>query len=132
MRFAGKAVLITGGAQGIGFACATRFVNEGAAVAIVDRDAAVGSASAASIGATFIEGDVSQKSAVDAAVATFLKQVEHIDVLINNAGITHASEFLDLAEADFDRVIAVNLKSFFLMGQAVAKHMVATPTGDGS
>lgn len=131
MRFAGKAVLVTGGAQGIGLACATRFAHEGATVAIVDRNRSIGAAAAASVGATFIEADVSQKHDVDAAVAAFVAQVGRIDVLINNAGITHAAEFLDLAEEDFDRVIAVNLKSCFLMGQAVARHMVAT-RGDGA
>ncbi len=132
MRFEGKSVLVTGGAQGIGFACAARFADEGANVAIVDRDRATGEAAAASIGATFIAADVSSKREVDAAVATFVDAIEQIDVLVNNAGITHAAEFLDLAEEDFDRVLAVNLKSCFLMGQAIARHMVATPTADGA
>ncbi|MEO8935570.1 MAG: SDR family oxidoreductase [Burkholderiaceae bacterium] len=132
MRFAGKAVLITGGAQGIGLACATRFANEGARVAIVDTNRAVGEPAAAAIGATFLEADVSRKADIDAAVAAFVAQVGAIDILVNNAGITHAADFLDLAEADFDRVIAVNLKSYFLVGQAVARHMVATPRADGT
>jgi len=135
MRFAGKIVLVTGGAQGIGLACARRFVDEGARVAIVDRDAAAGIAAAASmpdaIGATFIAADVSIKAEVDAVVASVIERFGRIDVLVNNAGITHAAEFLDLAEADFDRVLAVNLKSYFLMGQAAARHMVATPAADG-
>ena len=130
MRFAGKAALITGGAQGIGLACATRFAAEGARVAIVDRDRAAGEAAARSIDATFIEADVSSKRAVDAAIASFVETASRIDILVNNAGITHAAEFLDLAEEDFDRVLAVNLKSCFLVGQAVARHMVATPGDD--
>ena len=132
MRFAGKAVLITGGAQGIGLACATRFAAEGARVAIMDRDRAAGEAAARTIDATFLEADVSSKRAVDAAVASFVETASRIDILVNNAGITHAAEFLDLAEDDFDRVLAVNLKSCFLVGQAVARHMVATRAdGDG-
>lgn len=134
MRFTGKAVLVTGGAQGIGLACATRFAREGATVAIVDRDPA-GEHAAAAIGATFIAGDVSRKADVDAAVDRFARQCARhcarIDVLINNAGITHAAAFLDVTEADFDRVLAVNLKGSFLMGQAVARHMTRVPPTDG-
>ncbi len=130
MRFEGRTVLVTGGAQGIGLACAKRFADEGAIVGIVDRDPA-GASSAAAIGALFIAADVSRKSDVDAAVQTFIDHAGRIDILVNNAGITHAAEFLDLDEADFDRVLAVNLKSYFLMGQAVARHMVATPGEDG-
>jgi len=125
MRFDGRAVLITGGANGIGLACATRFANEGAKVAIADRNREAGELAAARIGARFFATDVSSKRDVDATVAAFADEVGRIDVLINNAGITHAAEFLDLAEEDFDRVLAVNLKSCFLMGQAVAKRMVA-------
>ena len=131
MRFEGRAVLVTGGANGIGLACATRFANEGATVAIADRDAIAGEAAAASIGASFFATDVSKKADVDATVDAFATRVGRIDILVNNAGITHAADFLDLAEADFDRVIAVNLKSCFLVGQAVAKRMVATPPRDG-
>jgi NAD(P)-dependent dehydrogenase (short-subunit alcohol dehydrogenase family) len=131
MRFSGKGVLVTGGAQGIGLACARRFVDEGAQVAIVDRDAVTGAAAARGIGALFIVADVSIKAEVDAAVAHVIERFGRIDILVNNAGITHAADFLDLAEADFDRVLAVNLKSYFLMGQAVARHLVATPPDDG-
>jgi NAD(P)-dependent dehydrogenase (short-subunit alcohol dehydrogenase family) len=62
---------------------------------------------------------------VDAAVGAFGR----LDILVNNAGITHAAEFLDLDEADFDRVLAVNLKSMFLCGQAAARRMVAQGNG---
>ena len=131
MRFAGKAVLVTGGAQGIGLACAKRFADEGATVAIVDRNPETGNSAAREFAMQFIAADVSVKADVDEAVACFARTVPRIDVLVNNAGITHAAAFLELDEADFDRVIAVNLKSCFLMGQAVARHMVATPAADG-
>jgi len=132
MRFTNKAVLITGGANGIGLACATRFANEGATVAIADRDATAGEAAAKTIGAHFFATDVSKKADVDATVDAFTKQAGRIDILINNAGITHAAEFLELDEADFDRVLAINLKSCFLVGQAVAKRMVAIAPRDGA
>src|SRR5262249_11715897 len=74
--------------------------------------------------ATFVRADVSSKAEVDAAVSKAVARYGRIDILVNNAGMTHAAEFLDLEEKDFDRVIAVNLKSMFLMSQAVARLMV--------
>jgi NAD(P)-dependent dehydrogenase (short-subunit alcohol dehydrogenase family) len=129
-RFRGKSIVVTGGAGGIGLACATRFAEEGATVCVVDIDRA-GADAAAAIGAAFVEADVADKRAVDAAVASCIERAGRIDVLVNNAGITHAAAFLDVTEDAFDRVLAVNLKSYFLMGQAVARHMVATPVADG-
>ncbi len=129
MKLQDKVALVTGGAQGIGLACATRFANEGARVAIVDIDAAHGARAVEAIGADralFIQGDVARTETAARAVAETVTRFGGIDVLMNNAGITHAADFLDLAEADFDRVLGVNLKSYFLFGQAVARHMVET------
>ena len=129
MKLQDKVALVTGGAQGIGLACATRFAREGARVAIVDIDAAHGARAVETIGADkalFIQGDVARSETAARAVAETLARFGGIDVLMNNAGITHAADFLDLGEADFDRVLGVNLKSYFLFGQAVARHMVET------
>ena len=127
MKLESKVALVTGGAQGIGLACASRFADEGAKVAIVDVDAARGADAVAKIGterALFVAGDVAKAETVSRAVAATLERFGAIDVLLNNAGVTHAADFLELAEADFDRVLGVNLKSYFLFGQAVAKWMV--------
>jgi glucose 1-dehydrogenase len=124
-RLANRVAIVTGAAQGIGLACAQRFAAEGASVVLADRDEAAGTAAAASIpGATFVGADVSRKADVDALVERTLERHGRTDVLVNNAGITHACDFLDLAEEDFDRVLAVNLKSMFLCGQAAARAMV--------
>jgi len=127
MKLQGKVALVTGGAQGIGLACATRFADEGARVAIVDLDAAGGARAVAAIGAEraiFIEGDVAAPGTPARAIAETLARLGPVDVLLNNAGITHAADFLDVEEADFDRVLGINLKSYFLFGQAVARQMV--------
>jgi NAD(P)-dependent dehydrogenase (short-subunit alcohol dehydrogenase family) len=120
MRLTSRIALITGAAQGIGAACARRFALEGASVMLVDIDEAAGSALARTLSdeghrAAFVRADVSSKSEVDAAVAATVARFARIDILVNNAGITHAAEFLEVEENDFDRVIAVNLKSMFLM-----------------
>jgi len=102
-----------------------RFSAEGATLVLADLDEAAGNAAAAAIsGATFVRADVSRKADVAALVQQTLDRHGRIDLLVNNAGITHACEFLDLAEEDFERVFAVNLKSMFLCGQAVARSMV--------
>lgn len=126
MRHQHKIAIVTGSAQGIGLACARRLVQEGAQVMLTDVDLQKGQQAAASLGssAAFFHADVSIKAQVDTLVQATLQRFGRIDILINNAGITHAADFLDLDEEDFDRVLRVNLKSMFLCGQAVARVMV--------
>jgi NAD(P)-dependent dehydrogenase (short-subunit alcohol dehydrogenase family) len=76
------------------------------------------------LAAAFVPCDVSLKTHVDAAVLATVAEFGRLDILVANAGIVHAAEFLDLREEDFDRVIAVNLKGVFLAGQAAARQMV--------
>ena len=125
----GKVVIVTGGAQGIGEACARRFTREGAKVVVVDVDDGRGGSLATELGAQYMHCDVGDKLDVDAAVARTLKIHGCIDVLVNNAGIFRAADFLDVTEADFDAVLRVNLKGSFLVGQAVARAMVASGGG---
>lgn len=131
MKLNGKIAMVTGGAQGIGAACATRFINEGASVLILDSNAQTGEAFARSLGeqAAFMQGDVTARGAAQAAVEACIKRFGRIDILLNNAGITHAASFLDLKEEDFDRVLAVNLRSYFTFGQAAARQMIAQGQG---
>ena len=129
MRLQSRVALITGAGQGIGAACAHRFVQEGATVMLADLNSAQVEELARSLteqghAAASVRADVSLKADVDSAVAATLTRFGRIDILVNNAGITHAAEFLDLEEKDFDRVLAVNLKSMFLMSQAVARVMI--------
>jgi NAD(P)-dependent dehydrogenase (short-subunit alcohol dehydrogenase family) len=126
MKLQDRIALVTGGANGIGAACARRFVAEGARVVLVDRDEAAGAALAAELGAAahFIDGDVTASGFAAQCVVQARERYGRLDVLLNNAGITHACGFLELDEADFDRVLAINLKSYFLFGQAAARAMV--------
>lgn len=129
MRFAGKSVIVTGGASGIGLACVEAFAAEGASVLIADIDRARGQAAAVRLGAEgravrFEPCDVSRRDQRAAAVEAMLAWTGRLDVLINNAGILKRGDILELEEEDFDAVLAVNLKGAFLMGQAAAKAMV--------
>lgn len=125
----GRVCIVTGGAQGIGEACVRRFAVEGAKPVIVDVDDARGQALAVELGALYVRCDVGDKAQVDALVAQVLAAHGRIDVLVNNAGIFRAADFLEVTEADFDAVLRVNLKGSFLVGQAVARAMVASGGG---
>ena len=126
----GRVFIVTGGAQGIGEACARRLVADGAAVALWDIDDAHGSALVAALvgagaRALYAHCNVAKPAEVNAALATTLAAFGRIDGLVNNAGIFKAAPFLELTEADWDAVIDVNLKGHFLVGQAVARQLVA-------
>lgn len=127
---ADRVCIVTGGAQGIGEACARRFAREGARVVIADVDDARGNALAAELPqALYVRCDVGDKAQVDALVGQVLQVRGRIDVLVNNAGIFRAADFLDITEDDFDAVLRVNLKGAFLMGQAAARAMAAAGRG---
>lgn len=123
-----KVCLITGGAQGIGEACARLFLEQGAKVVIVDIQSERGQSLASQLQQQgheilFIASDIGNKVEVDAVIKQVIAQHGRLDVLVSNAGIFKAAPFLEVSESDFDEVLRVNLKGAFLMGQAAARVM---------
>jgi len=131
---AGKVALITGGASGIGKATAELFAREGAAVTIVDIDAEAGNAVARSVvddggEAMFIRCDVACADECRRAVDQTLQRWGKLDVLFNNAGVTRRASVLGTSEEEWDWVMAVNVKSVFLMSKAAIPEMIKTNGG---
>ncbi len=133
MKLANRVAVVTGAARGIGRASAERFLKEGAKVVIGDIDAATLEKTAAEIGTPdevlAVVTDVSKKSQVDALVAAAVKKFGRVDIMVNNAGIAPVQDFLDISEADYDRVLGVNLKGAFLGTQAAARQMIVQGGG---
>jgi NAD(P)-dependent dehydrogenase (short-subunit alcohol dehydrogenase family) len=130
-----KVTVITGAAQGIGLACAERFIKEGAKVILADINVEKGEISAQALRdvggeAHFFACDVGDKVEVDALVAEALSSYGRLDVMISNAAILHVADILEIEETEFDQVLRVNLKGFFLSGQAAAKQMVKQGFGN--
>jgi 3-oxoacyl-[acyl-carrier protein] reductase len=135
MRLKDKVALITGGAAGIGKATAQRFIEEGAQVVICDVNREAGQAAFQELGpqAEFYQVDVTDRQAVQAWVDGVVDKYGRVDVLINNAGVLRDNMLVrvkdgdlvkQMPEAEFDLVVAVNLKGAFNCTQAVAPHMI--------
>lgn len=133
-RLSGKVALVTGAANGCGFAAARLFAQEGARVGLVDLPGSRGDEAAAELAAeghdvVFAPADVSDAAAVGAAVGAVSARFGPITVLMNHAGILAAGPFLETEEAEWDRVMAVNVKGMFLVTRAVLPQMLAAGGG---
>jgi NAD(P)-dependent dehydrogenase (short-subunit alcohol dehydrogenase family) len=128
MPLDGKIAIVTGAAGGIGYAIAERFLREKAKVIVADIDPEKGEKAEKDLSllgeVRFVKSDVGKRLDVHNLIAAAIDGFGDIDILVNNAGIVHGADFLDLNEEDFDRVLDVNLKGTFLVGQAVARYMV--------
>ncbi len=134
-RFAGKAALVTGAAQGIGRAIAERFAGEGASVFLLDIDADLAGQTAAELVANggvaeAIGGDIAQREDVRNAVKRCLDRFGRLDILAANAGIADAQPFMETSEASWRRIIDVNLTGTFFCIQEAARAMI--PAGGGA
>lgn len=132
MNIEGKVAIVTGAAQGIGLAIAERYLRAGAKVALADTQVEKGEEIASRHpreNCIFVETDAGSKADVERLVATTLAHFGALDIAVCNAGISHSADFLDLEEEQFDRVLRVNLKGPFLLGQAAARHMAKNGGG---
>lgn len=140
MRMKDKVTLVTGGAAGIGKATAQRFIEEGAQVMFCDVNQKAGEGTAQELGprAQFRTVDVTDRQAVQAWVDDVVDTCGRVDVLVNNAGVMRDNMLVrvkdgeltkQMPEAEFDMVVAVNLKGVFNCAQAVAPHMIRAGSG---
>ena len=128
MRLDDKVALITGAGSGFGAGIAERFAREGARVIVNDVNADAGQAVAQAINdaggqARFVRADVSSGSDYQALVDASVNAYGHLDIVVNNAGVSHRNQWLlDVSEAEFDRVYAINVKSLYWSAQHVVPH----------
>jgi glucose 1-dehydrogenase len=132
MRLQGKNALITGSSKGIGRAIATRLGREGANVIVnynsdpKGAEEAVGEIRAFGVRAEAIKADLGSVSSVQGLLSASVEALGSLDVLVNNAGIETHAPFWEVSEADFDRVLSVNLKGVFFATQAMVRHLRAS------
>jgi len=119
----GAVALVTGGAQGIGAAISTRLAASGATVVIGDLDTDTAGRTADGIGGDVVPLDVTDPGSVTAAAAATVKRHGHVDVLVNNAGISNDVATLEHSDAEWNRIIGVNLTGAFLASREVGRRM---------
>ena len=132
-RFKGKTLFVPGAGQGLGEAIGQRFHEEGANVVAVDiNDSTLATVWPGDERSTAVVADVTQAEAIQAAVDKAVERFGRIDILANVAGIALEQPFVDISEADWRRVIDVNLTGTFLVGQAVARQMIRQSPAGGA
>jgi len=136
-RLDGKTAIVTGGRRGIGKAIALAFAGAGADVAVCDRvvedgalETAAGEIRRLGRRSLAVRADTSRKDEVDAMVQRVVDEFGGIDILVNNAGINVRGKLLEMPEEDWNTLMGVNLKGYFLCAQSVGKRMVERKTGN--
>lgn len=126
MRLQGKVAIVTGGASGFGLGIVEAFVREGAQVLVADLNGTTAETVTAGLGdrAKAFACDVSRKADVDAMVAACVRTFGGLDIMVNNAGVTHKNQpLLSVTEHEFDRIYAVNVKAIYLATLACVPEM---------
>jgi 3-oxoacyl-[acyl-carrier protein] reductase len=130
MRLEGKTAIVTGGGSGFGAGIARIFAREGATVMVADIDAGAAAGVAGEIGGIAQGVDVADGASVAAMTGAAMTNWGRIDILVNNAGITHLpAPMEEVSEDDFDRVLAVNVKSVYLTAREIVPQMKAAGRG---
>jgi meso-butanediol dehydrogenase/(S,S)-butanediol dehydrogenase/diacetyl reductase len=128
-ELSGKAALVTGATSGIGRAIAEHFAAAGAHLILTGRNQAAGSELARRLNARFLAGDITAAAFPDQLVAAALAAFGRLDVLVNNAGITHRGTILQTTDDDWARVMEVNVTAVMRCSRAAARHMIAAGGG---
>jgi 3-oxoacyl-[acyl-carrier protein] reductase len=124
-RLQGKRIVVTGGARGIGAEITARFRSEGAAVAVLDRLGAAGTALADSLGCDFVEADLADADSARRATARAVERLGGVDVLVNNAGILRLTPLLDIPVTEWDEMFAINTRAMLVTTQCAAASMLS-------
>jgi len=127
----GRTILITGAARGIGAACARRLAADGARLILADVDPGVEQV-ATELGQVAIRADVTRREDIERMVEEPYRRWGRLDILFNNAGVIRVQPMLDVAEAEWDRVMTVNLRAVFFVLQAVSRRMLRQDLMAGS
>jgi meso-butanediol dehydrogenase/(S,S)-butanediol dehydrogenase/diacetyl reductase len=129
MNLNGKTGLVTGATSGLGCAIAREMAADGAQLMLTGRNQAAGAALAKELGARFVEGDIADPGFPDRLIAETVSALGRLDILINNAGINHRGSILDTSDADWTRVMDVNVTALMRCSRAALRHMVAAGKG---
>lgn len=130
MRLQEKVAIVTGGGSGFGAGIARKFAAEGASVVVADINGEAAAGIADQLGGMAVQADVSDADSVRAMVADVTQRFGRIDIMVNNAGVTHLpGPMEEVTEDDFDRVMAVNCKSIYLIAREIVPLMKQAGTG---